>query len=1004
MATNSLRIRSSASAYLSRTPTVTSNRKTWTWSGWVKRGVLGTDQTIFGCYTAVNTDSGWTMLFFNSSNQIVVNGWSTTWRATSAVFRDPSAWYHIVLAVDTTQATANNRLRLYVNGVEQTAFATLNNPSQNLDLAINTTSTHGIGEIVTYSVKYYYDGYMADINFIDGQALTPNSFGTFNGLGVWQPIRYGGSYGTNGFYLPFNATQSFAGAFNGSNQYLTTPTSANFNTTTNDWTVEFWAYNSSNTRSVACALSPQNTSQSVNITIQIEQTNQSWTAYCGDGSTFVTVNQGPAALLINAWNHIALVRRSGSITLYVNGVGGTAQSLSGSPSNSKSWTIGGVLFPALNFPFSGSISNFRFVNGTAVYTSNFIPQTTALTAITNTQLLTLQNATFVDNSTNAFTITNNGSATTAATYPFAIIANTIRDFSPQGNNWTTNNIGQLSGSTLDTMTDVPTLTSATAANYPVINPLNNSGGTTIADANLKVTWGSASSRSVLSTMAIPSTGKFYAEFVNGTLTSASVASSFGLATTAVARTSDGYGASGAWVYYASNQSYISRNGTSSSQVGSNQTFAAGGIVQVAIDRDNNQAWLGYNNVWVNATNGTDGNPSAGTNPTVSSLPADLFIIIGLYANSGNVNFGQQPFTYTPPTGFVALNTFNLPTPTIGATPATTANKYMDATTYTGNGGTQSITSLGFQPDLVWVKRRNAVASHNLVDAVRGASKILYSDATTAEITDTNDINAFNSNGWTMGLNTDVNASGGTYVGWTWRGANATVTNTAGSIISTVSANTTAGFSIVSYTGNLTSNSTVGHGLGVAPSMIIVKDRDGSNPWPVYHVSLGVQYYTLLNATDASYNNLANYWSSSNPTSTVFGLGAYGGNNPLNSKMIAYCFAPVAGYSRFGSYTGNGSSDGPFVFTGFRPRFLIVKRTNDIGSWIMTDSARSTYNVTGELFNANTSGAEFTTGDIKFDYLSNGFKLREVNGAINASGSSYIYMAFAESPFKYANAR
>jgi hypothetical protein len=189
-------------------------------------------------------------------------------------------------------------------------------------------------------------------------------------------------------------------------------------------------------------------------------------------------------------------------------------------------------------------------------------------------------------------------------------------------------------------------------------------------------------------------------------------------------------------------------------------------------------------------------------------------------------------------------------------------------------------------------------------------------------------------------------------------------------------------------------------------MVIVKNRDAADAWQVYHAANTANPetdYLVLN-TNAATADAADRWNDTLPTSTVFSIGNGVEVNTSTEKYVAYCFAQIAGYSAFGSYTGNGSTDGPFIFTGFRPRFLIVKRTNDIGSWIMTDSARSTYNVTGELFNANTSGAEFTTSDIKFDYLSNGFKLREVNGAINASGSSYIYMAFAESPFKYANAR
>jgi hypothetical protein len=334
--------------------------------------------------------------------------------------------------------------------------------------------------------------------------------------------------------------------------------------------------------------------------------------------------------------------------------------------------------------------------------------------------------------------------------------------------------------------------------------------------------------------------------------------------------------------------------------------------------------------------------------------------------------------------------------------------------YSGNDANpRSITGVNFQPDFVWLKDRTQAANHRLVDVVRGAGKTLKSNTTDAETSSEalGTITAFTSDGFTVqgtsGVD-GVNLSGDNYVAWNWKANGTAVTNTAGTISAQVSANTTSGFSVVTYTGT-GANATVGHGLGVAPSMVIIKNRDsGAIGGAVYHTSIGATKYLKLFQTTTGSDGEATdntAWNGSSPTfdTNVFSVGSLNRTNSAQ-QMVAYCFAQVAGYSAFGSYTGNGSNDGTFVFTGFRPRFLIVKRTNDIGSWIMTDSARSTYNVTGELFNANTSGAEFTTSDIKFDYLSNGFKLREVNGAINASGSTYIYMAFAENPFKYSLAR
>jgi hypothetical protein len=375
-----------------------------------------------------------------------------------------------------------------------------------------------------------------------------------------------------------------------------------------------------------------------------------------------------------------------------------------------------------------------------------------------------------------------------------------------------------------------------------------------------------------------------------------------------------------------------------------------------------------------------------------------------------VNFGQQPFAYTPPTGFVALNTFNLPTPTIGATASTTANKYFDATLYTGNSSTQTVTNSGsMQPDWVWIKDMSAVSQHVLTDSVRGVDKQLFSSLTNAEQTSATAITSFNSNGFTTGANPSptgaTNSSPDAFVAWQWRASNATaVTNTAGSITSTVSASTTAGFSIVTYTGT-GANATVGHGLGVAPSMVIVKRRPtaGSN-FPVWHTGIANTEYLMLNSTNAKTTGLA-WWNSTSPTSTVFSVGSDPDTNGTVA-IVAYCFAPVAGYSAFGSYTGNGSSDGPFVYTGFRPRFIMWKRSDSTGDWIIFDTARDTYNYADKQLVPNTSGAEQVTGGgfVREDFLSNGFKVRSTDSYINANGGTYIYMAFCESPFKFSNAR
>jgi hypothetical protein len=361
----------------------------------------------------------------------------------------------------------------------------------------------------------------------------------------------------------------------------------------------------------------------------------------------------------------------------------------------------------------------------------------------------------------------------------------------------------------------------------------------------------------------------------------------------------------------------------------------------------------------------------------------------------------------------------MPTPTIPD-----GELFMNATVWTGDNTTpRSITNgttgQSFQPDLVWIKSRSAAYQHNLYDSVRGAgaARSLSSDQTAAEGGNSNVygfLSAFNSNGFavTQGTaggggapngNAYTNQASTTYVAWQWKAGGAAVTNTAGSISSQVSANTTSGFSIVTWTATNTANQSIGHGLGITPSMIIVKDRDqgtGYN-WNTWFTGFSADEYINLNTTAAK-TSFSTIWYQT-PTSSVFYVGSTGtAVNSSTDRFVAYCFAEVAGYSKFGSYTGNGSTDGPFVYLGFRPKFVMVRRTTP-GYWSMKDATRDPYNVADKVLFANDSAAE-SSPDQLFDLLSNGFKLRGSNNDINASGATYIYMAFAENPFKYANAR
>jgi hypothetical protein len=327
---------------------------------------------------------------------------------------------------------------------------------------------------------------------------------------------------------------------------------------------------------------------------------------------------------------------------------------------------------------------------------------------------------------------------------------------------------------------------------------------------------------------------------------------------------------------------------------------------------------------------------------------------------------------------------------------------MDVVTYSGTGSSRSITGLGFSPDWVWIKSRsNGAYHHRLNDTVRGATKEIYSNLTNAEGTDPVGLTAFNSDGFTLGSSNEYNASGQTFVAWSWDAGSSTVTNTAGSISSQVRANASAGFSIVTYTGT-GANATVGHGLGVAPRFIILKSRSNTLFWYAYAAALNnPNLYLLLNTTDAA-NSASVVWNGTAPTSTVFSLGTDTGPNTSGATYVAYCFAPVAGYSSFGSYVANGTTDNAFCYTGFRPRFLLLKASSTTGSWLMVDSARASYNLITSYLLANASDAEGTADSV--DFLSNGFKVRASIGGIGANGNTVIWAAFAEHPFQYARAR
>jgi hypothetical protein len=430
------------------------------------------------------------------------------------------------------------------------------------------------------------------------------------------------------------------------------------------------------------------------------------------------------------------------------------------------------------------------------------------------------------------------------------------------------------------------------------------------------------------------------------------------------------------------------------------------IMGLAYDADAGKIWIAKNNTWMNS-----GDPAGGSGEMSSSIPTTeaMFPITGT-ANvtmTAEAEFGATTFTYTPPTGFNAINTTNL---FAASAPAIEdGSAYMQSSLWSGNSSSQTVSQSGnstFTSDWVWIKDRNFGNGGNVFDSVRGSSKGLATFDDGTEDTNTDGVTfgagtiAFTGAGNTG----DINNSGRTYVGWQWLAGNGTVSNSDGSLSSTVSANQTAGFSIVSYTGNGGDGGaqTVGHGLsGKTPKMILIKNRSATNNWVVYHFDVGLNAITLNTDAARITTGASVYWNDTHPTSSVFTVNTNAGVNGNTNSMIAYCFADVPGYSRFGYYIGNASSDGPFVELGFRPAFVMIKAITQVESWWIGDDVRDGYNQGNRpMLTADQAAAEDNGwgGNAPYDALSNGFKIRRTGGAFNTNANSYLYMAFAVHPF------
>jgi hypothetical protein len=567
------------------------------------------------------------------------------------------------------------------------------------------------------------------------------------------------------------------------------------------------------------------------------------------------------------------------------------------------------------------------------------------------------------------------------------------DFSGNNNDFTSSGLA-----TNDQVNDSPT------NNFATFNPIGSctlvSGqALTISDGNLRSSAsGTTNAIEAVGTIA-PTTGKYYAEFtLNAAPQLSNQYPAIGVIGIDVDMDSGNNLGNSSFFGYLPNGNKA--KGSTTSSYGN--TYGNGDIIGIALDLDNQKIYFSKNGTYQNS-----GDPAAGSNAAFTDLVAGTeyrFCVshAGSSATDVTMNAGQLAFNTAAPTGFSSMSTANLPDPTI-----TDPSEYFQTTLYTGNGSTQSINQSGnstFQPDWVWIKGRDSGYDHALYDAVRGATKEIKSNATDAEATISNGVTAFESDGFALGDRVGVNSNTENFVAWQWKANGSGSSNDDGSITSTVSANSTSGFSIVTYTGT-GSNATVGHGLGTAPSAILVKERGSAENWEGFFSPIGPTKTLSLNKTDAAQTS-STRWQDTNPTSSVFSVGTAVAVNDSNGNYVAYCFAEIPGFSSIGLYSGNSNADGTFVHTGFKVQWLLVKSTNASSTrWLMHDTTRNTLqgaNVTDTQFFAELNNAESV--DSTYDFLSNGFKPRRSDGNHNLSGRNYLYMAFAESPFKTATAR
>ena len=905
----SLRFNSGDSAYLNKTLS-SGNRRTWTLSFWVKRAIGSTTDGIFTAYNGSISEDNYAIVQFYSDDTLHVTYAYASYKSTNRKFRDPSAWYHIVVVVDTNNSTASDRVQIYVNGEKETSFSTTHDPDLGQELAFNQACPHYIGSEVG---QFYSDCYYAEMHFIDGQALAPTAFGEFDSTNNWIAKEYtAGSYGSNGFYLKFNDNSSAAA--------LGTDSSGNSNT----WTVN-------------------------NITAKGNNWNQDqiW-------SNSLTASSGLSGAT-NAFD--------GDVSTRAQSALGSYQTLTFGPSTGVSFTSTLEVYCDQGSSTPTASWNGNTVNpGGGAWVTVFSGSGT------------------IDSSTPL--VINTQGASQYATLKGVRLDGTILV-----DTGVLDSLAKDIDSLIDTPTDYVAGSGNNGGNYCTLIPLKNAQ--TLSNGNLDVVGGSSWQRSVGSLGMF--SGKYYWEY---TIT-ASNEHLIGVGPVDMQLSGNLGAGSPPGSGYGTELGFV--NGTGANGSWSNTgASGAGDIIGIAFDADNGNMYVYKNGTALN------GGIASHTGLVMPQIPV---VSLNGSSRSGVINFGQRPFAYTPPTDYVSLCTTNLTDPTI-SDPSTA----MDALLYTGDGqSSKAVTGYGFSPGFLWIKERSSTSDHGLWNTVVGSSKYLSSNSTAAEFTTTTELNSIDSAGFTVGSSSMTNENSQTYVAWAWETGDTTTTvakdangtNLPGATCE-YRANTTNGFSVVKVADPQSNEARV-HGLGVAPDFFICKSTASADSWHTYWKVLGRSYYINLNGTGPA--SSSDQFGSQEPDSTYFYVKSNTGSGANKSGgMVYYLWNAVNQYSAFGEYLANGNADGPFVFTGFRPKWILFKMRSGSGNWRLMDTSRDLINPCDAQLYPDNTDAESSSTAHEVDYLSNGFKVVTSHPAMNSSGQYYLYAAFAEHPFKSARAR